>query len=114
MPATGSVTNPRAATEEAVDAVIAKGVHASIVRLASSVHGDGDHAFVPLLIDIARRTGFRPTLKKAKIAGQPCIVSMPQRCIASHWNEVLRVLAIMPSPRNAFRSRTSPLLSAVG
>ncbi|WP_338127596.1 SDR family oxidoreductase [Dickeya fangzhongdai] len=57
MPAMGSAANPRAATEEAVDAVIAKGVHASIVRLASSVHGEGDHAFVPLLIDIARKTG---------------------------------------------------------
>ncbi|MDQ2860584.1 MAG: 3-beta hydroxysteroid dehydrogenase, partial [Pseudomonadota bacterium] len=30
----------------------------SIVRLAPTVHGAGDHGFVPHLIDIARRAGF--------------------------------------------------------
>jgi nucleoside-diphosphate-sugar epimerase len=55
IPPAGSF--PRVASEQAVDAVAAMGVRASVVRLSPSVHGVGEKGFVPIVINLARQNG---------------------------------------------------------
>ena len=54
LPVPNASSLPRAASEEAAASVAAHGVRVSMVRLPPSVHGDGDQAFVPILINITR------------------------------------------------------------
>jgi nucleoside-diphosphate-sugar epimerase len=56
-PDPATAASPRVRSEHTALALAAKGVRSSSVRLAPTVHGEGDHGFVPTLIEIARSKG---------------------------------------------------------
>jgi nucleoside-diphosphate-sugar epimerase len=51
----GNPAGLRTAAEVAALDAAKKGVRTSIIRLPPSVHGEGDHGFVPIIINIARQ-----------------------------------------------------------
>lgn len=51
------VAGPRAAGSQAALALTARGVRASVLRLAPTVHGNGDNGFMAALVGIARDKG---------------------------------------------------------
>lgn len=57
VPEVTSATTPRMASEEAAHGAAAQGVNTYIMRLPPTVHGQGDHGFVPMVIAMAKEKG---------------------------------------------------------
>jgi nucleoside-diphosphate-sugar epimerase len=48
---------PRAVSDEMAMSFVERGVRVSLVRLPPTTHGEGDHGFVHILVDVARAKG---------------------------------------------------------
>ncbi|GAA5966973.1 hypothetical protein JCM8115_003773 [Rhodotorula mucilaginosa] len=56
----------RRISEDTALALASKGVRASVVRLAPTVHGPGDRGFLPMIIAKSREKGFVPVIGEGK------------------------------------------------
>lgn len=64
MPKVASDVMPRVASEEAAHKAVEMGTDAYIVRLPPTVHGEGDHGFIPIVIGMDKEKGVSAYLDK--------------------------------------------------
>ena len=110
-PDPSAAVHPRSATAVLARDLAGRGVRSSIVRPGPSVHGEGDHGFVPFLVDIARREAFRTTSATARTAGPPFIGSTSHAFIDWRSRTLRHARCSTRSPK-ACRPETSPRSSA--
>lgn len=94
-------------SEEAAASLTSRGANVSVLRLPPSVHGQGDHGFVPALIRLARERALRPMWEMGSTAGPRCTGWMRLLSTGSCLREVPRELRITESPTRAFRFEKS-------
>ena len=117
---TALLTPGRLATEDTVSpagspiprvseqTALSLGLRAMAVRLPPSVHGAGDHGFVPILIRIAREKGASAYIGEGFNRWWRCTGSTPRPCTGSRSKRVRQARGITRSPNRACRLRTSP------
>lgn len=66
MPLSASDVSPRMASEEAARAAREQSADVYIMRLPPTVHGHGDHGFVPMLIDMAKQKGMSAYIEQGQ------------------------------------------------
>jgi NAD(P)-dependent dehydrogenase (short-subunit alcohol dehydrogenase family) len=84
------------------------GVRSSVVSLSPSVHGEGDHGFVPMLIVIARAKGRSAYIGDGPTVGRLSIASTRRTCSAWRWKPPQRGRGWMALATRACPSTTSP------
>jgi nucleoside-diphosphate-sugar epimerase len=76
---------PRAPAAQRTVAMAEQHIRSSVIRLPPTVHGEGDHGFIPTLVNIARTTGVSGYIGTRPIVGPRCTSAMPQGSSALHW-----------------------------
>jgi nucleoside-diphosphate-sugar epimerase len=99
-------TFPRS-PEVVANKLAAQGLRVAAIRLAPSVHGHGDHGFVPALIGIAREKGVSAYVGEGNTVGRRCIGSTRLASIGLLSNMAQKEVPSTRSRKKACRSSRS-------